>query len=803
MQTRQEEKFVNSNRHYSLRKLSVGLASVLIGISFLNGTKTTVNADTITASTKTGEISKAGNLEVAGNSKDLSAFSMSFNGKNGENETAKADTTSDQTTQTGDQAETKNQENKLVDQINYKLTNNTSTDNKEDLGQNLTAPDETKSTSTTKSDAEKSIVSPNSAQKINNQSDDHAENNSQTQNEQKLDITKNSKKLAKKVLATNLIETTSSTMTNGGFDEATWGKLDVNDWQGSVQNGVYQLTGYTGDLNHIIVPNEADFEKAGKSTNGLQVGIIKYTIRSLRSRGQTIAFSKTNNQKVKAIGTDWSHAFSIDNAASPLSKFDGSNLDVSSITNMCEMFGNLGSESSISDLTSLKNWNTSNVTNMSYMFSSNKISDLTPLANWNTSKVTDMRNMFDSNSISDLTPLANWDTSKVTDMSFLFANNPDIIDLSPIANWNISSIGNANNADGHGFSGLVGLFVGNTKLNLSNINNAPLMQGFLKKPDALYGTSFITNNADLVKATINKDLPTLTNTAKRTITFSLPHVAPKTIVQIINYKTIAPVQISLDPDSGEIVQTYPLKDSDWYLDTSKQNDDVIIDDVICFKPVKIPHVNGYKAYLIKDPVNPTAFLVSFMAVPEQPQNNQSISNNVQSSQKTTQAEQKQPEPIQNTSAPVESDKQVDQILNHIAFKLMHNSSSNADNFEPAQNTSDSLEAPSDSTQKDDAVKTQKVNTAKHKQHIVKKRAVKRRRKNVKKYHLKRRLRKHTKRSRKHTKRVKHRKNVKKYHLKRRLRKHTKRSRKHTKRVKHRKSVSRKFRKYNLKHVKKA
>ena len=54
----------------------------------------------------------------------------------------------------------------------------------------------------------------------------------------------------------------------------------MNDWQGSVQDGVYQLTDYTGDLSHIIVPNEADFEKAGKSTNGLQVGISSGTIKS-------------------------------------------------------------------------------------------------------------------------------------------------------------------------------------------------------------------------------------------------------------------------------------------------------------------------------------------------------------------------------------------------------------------------------------------------------------------------------------------------------------------------------------------
>src|SRR5699024_9033943 len=48
----------------------------------------------------------------------------------------------------------------------------------------------------------------------------------------------------------------------------------------------------------------------------------------------------------------------------------------------------------ISDLSPLANWNTSNVTNMRYMFSKNPISDLSPLAGWNTGKVTNMDNMF-------------------------------------------------------------------------------------------------------------------------------------------------------------------------------------------------------------------------------------------------------------------------------------------------------------------------------------------------------------------------------------------------------------------------
>ena len=776
MQTRQEEKLLNSNRHYSLRKLSVGLASVLIGISFLNGTKTTVKADTIAnnndkyaeahennessesiqdallkntdvaegdsvhmqsaknvdmadiltntssvqsssaaqnsseitksfglgadknsnISTKAGEVSKAGNVEVAG---DISSAQNSV-AKPQQNNVLD-DLDKQKTFTENNQAETKNQENRLADQTNYKLTNNGGTDSKKDLEQNLTTPDKTKSTLTTKSDAAKSITGSSLVQQVNNQLNNRAEDNAQTQPQI-------SKKLAKKVLAVNLIETNSLPTTNGGFDEATWGKLDVNNWQGSVQNGVYQLTGYTGDSSHIIVPNEADFEQAGKSTNGLQVGITSDTVTLLSYRAKpgqrTIAFSKTSNQKVKAIGTDWSDAF----AHSRLNKFDGSNLDVSSVTNMRGMFfGN-----KISDLTSLADWDISNVTDMSHMFGNPFYMD-------------DSHST--KNLISDLTPLTNWDTGKVTDMSGMFAGNSDVIDLKPIANWNIS-----------GVKGSFDLFRGDSKLNLININNTPLMQGFLKTPRALQGSTFITNNADLVKAVVGKDLPILTNTAKRTITFYIPHAAPEITVQTINYKALAPVQIAwpiyslggggfssgagssvvvgghgsssdggfhytlggggfssgtgssvvvggrgsssgggsfsgtgssngggsnvairekmimafarvgapvqTNSDGPKIIKTYSAKDikeSDWQLDDSKPNDDVIIDGVIYFKPVKIPRIDGYKARLMKDPVNPTAFLVSFFALPKQLQNKQS--NNVQLPQKPVQPEQKQPE----------------------------------------------------------------------------------------------------------------------------------------------------------------
>ena len=140
------------------------------------------------------------------------------------------------------------------------------------------------------------------------------------------------------------------------------------------------------------------------------------------------------------------------------------------------------------------------------------------------------------------------------------------------------------------------------------------MQGFLKTPNALQNTAFITNNADLVKAITNKDLPNLTNTAKRTIIFNLPHAVPTTIVQTINYKTIAPVQIYFYPDSPQIAQTYPVKESDWQLDTSKQNDAIVVNGQIRFASVKIPHINGYKAYIVPNKSNPALFTVSFIEI---------------------------------------------------------------------------------------------------------------------------------------------------------------------------------------------
>lgn len=42
---------------------------------------------------------------------------------------------------------------------------------------------------------------------------------------------------------------------NGGYNSTTWGTLDISKWQFDTNNNI---TGYTGNTEHIIIPNNSD-----------------------------------------------------------------------------------------------------------------------------------------------------------------------------------------------------------------------------------------------------------------------------------------------------------------------------------------------------------------------------------------------------------------------------------------------------------------------------------------------------------------------------------------------------------------
>ncbi|MBR6137639.1 MAG: DUF285 domain-containing protein [Bacilli bacterium] len=207
------------------------------------------------------------------------------------------------------------------------------------------------------------------------------------------------------------------------------------------------------------------------------------------------------------------------------------NLVTSRVTNMSNMFQKLGrfdvdfqikgiskwDTSSVTDMSYMFNeilvdgyeaigygpfrieiseWDTSSVEDMSYMFS--RAAELHPafeldLSKWKTSKVKNMEGIFYSAgrfthnwSVGDL---SEWDTSKVTNMSRMFEDTGSLSpswDIGDISNWNTSSVTNMDNM----FS-FAGFSSPTFDLNLSNWDTSKVTSmSFMFSQTGRYSTSW-------------------------------------------------------------------------------------------------------------------------------------------------------------------------------------------------------------------------------------------------------------------------------------------------------------------------
>ena len=138
---------------------------------------------------------------------------------------------------------------------------------------------------------------------------------------------------------------------------------------------------------------------------------------------------------------------------------DLSNFDTSKVTNMSFMFFNMPNLTTLN----LSNFDTSKVTNMSFMFFNMPNLTTLNLSNFDTSKVTNMNSMFAGMSNLATLNLSNFDTSKVTNMRGMF------LDMSKLTTLNLSNFDTSQVTDmDHMFTAMRSL----TTLNLSNFDTS-------------------------------------------------------------------------------------------------------------------------------------------------------------------------------------------------------------------------------------------------------------------------------------------------------------------------------------------
>jgi surface protein len=138
------------------------------------------------------------------------------------------------------------------------------------------------------------------------------------------------------------------------------------------------------------------------------------------------------------------------------------NLNTSEVTDMSGMFS--GCER-LNQSLDLRTWNVAKVTDMSSMFEDCKVLPSLNLSNWNTAKVTNMSNMFEGCKALTILNLTNWNTAKVTTMEDMFNDCESLTSLD-LSSFNTANVGNMN----HIFTSCNSL----VSLNVSSFNTSKL-----------------------------------------------------------------------------------------------------------------------------------------------------------------------------------------------------------------------------------------------------------------------------------------------------------------------------------------
>ena len=162
------------------------------------------------------------------------------------------------------------------------------------------------------------------------------------------------------------------------------------------------------DLPEDVMKYSMGFIRPALDNKSIRKAVKDYIEDGPKKKAVIETYGKIENWDTSRV-TDMSYLFSLSYFNEDISKWDTSN-----VTDMEEMFSEAFRFNK-----NIGNWNTSSVTNMTGMFNYAE-SFNQPIGGWDTSKVTDMKKMFrDAKNFNR--PINKWDVSNVTCMKYMFS----------------------------------------------------------------------------------------------------------------------------------------------------------------------------------------------------------------------------------------------------------------------------------------------------------------------------------------------------------------------------------------------
>lgn len=199
----------------------------------------------------------------------------------------------------------------------------------------------------------------------------------------------------------------------------------------------YELTETVNEKGHYVIELHSDSDFNSCSFSSRPVVSIEYLKVTSKVTDMSYMFRASNLESINIEGWDTSNVTNMSYMfarCSNLKSLDLNSLNTSNVTDMTYMF----EECNYLETLNISNWDTKNVRTMPGIF--RKCVNLTELniKNWNVSNVTDMSQLFYFCELLTSIDLSGWDVSSVTSMTYLFYYCSNLTEIN-LSNWHLDN----------------------------------------------------------------------------------------------------------------------------------------------------------------------------------------------------------------------------------------------------------------------------------------------------------------------------------------------------------------------------